>query len=142
MGNPGIRVEVANAQAFHISEDAIHEALRTALRLIKKTNVSVEVILVDDSTMREINRTSRGKNESTNVLSFSEPEELPRIPGEPRSLGEIYLAPVTIEQRGENILFLAVHGLLHLLGYTHKSKRDTIEMERTEQEIWQKLLQG
>jgi len=54
-------------------------------------------------------------------------------------LGEIFLAPEYVRDHGEDIVFLAVHGLLHLLGYTHDGERDSIKMERKEREIIRRI---
>lgn len=131
-------IEVVNASGGD-EDERLRELLISALRCLGKEDNSVEVVLVSDEEMQEINRRSRGKNEPAAVLSFREPNVFPNIPGEPLSLGEIYLAPSTIERSGENLYCLALHGLLHLVGYTHKTKRDTMEMERIERKLWRIL---
>ena len=111
---------------------------RAAANLIKKTlaasragAVAVELHAITDPHMRKLNRRYRGKDEPTTVLSFPAPADFPGRPGV-RHLGEIYLAPATAVRRGQSLRFLAIHGLFHLLGYTHRGKRDTIEMEAAE----------
>lgn len=117
----------------------VEAVLRDALSILKKKNVSLEAHLLTDREMKAINRTTRGKNEPTNVLSF-EAGGFQRVgENEAMYLGEIYLAPDTITARKENIGFLAVHGLFHLLGYTHEDKRDTMKMERAEDALLAKL---
>jgi probable rRNA maturation factor len=114
----------------------------------------VTIALVDDATMRRLNRRHLGKNRSTDVLSFpagergaaafarsaSAPKKTPRhtdraprhAAGAARSgpaLGDIAIA-VDVARRqardaghsyAQELRVLALHGLLHLLGYDHES---------------------
>lgn len=124
---------------FSARAKKVKKVLTEALVILKKKNVSLEVHLLTNKEMVAINKATRGKNVSTNVLSF-EAGGFKRI-GENGTeyLGEIYLAPNTVTARKENISFLTVHGLFHLLGYTHEGKRDTITMERAEDALLAKL---
>jgi len=134
-------IDVVNNGRFENSRKEVKAALLGALQFLGKDDVMVEVSLVSDEQMTQINKESRGQKGSTIVLSFEEPESIPQPEGEPIQLGEIYLAPDTIKREGYKISHLAVHALLHLLGYTHKRRSDTIKMEELEDEIWQTLLQ-
>ena len=89
--------------------------------------------------MREINKRYRGIDKESTVLSFSEPTEAPILTNAPRPLGEVFLAPMLIERNGEDLTHLVIHGVLHLLGYTHDEENDTMEMERKEEEIFRHL---
>ena len=55
--------------------------------------------------------------------------------GEGRPLGEIYLGPDYIRRHGEDLSYMAVHGLLHLLGHDHTEKGERLRMERKERQI-------
>lgn len=101
----------------------------------------VTLILADDALQRSLNRDYRGADKSTNVLAFgglSDPEGLP--PGGPAILGDIVLAYETCRAEAEaqgkpladHALHLAVHGLLHLLGYDHDSPEAAEAMEAVE----------
>ncbi len=109
----------------------IKEALLKALQFLGEDDCSVEVSLLGDREMAGI----AGGGHVPTVLSFEEPEQMPEIEGEPRRLGEIYLAPGAIREKGMDPVHVSVHGLLHLLGYTHGKRSDTIEMESLEDEI-------
>lgn len=98
---------------------------------------ALTIFLCDRRKMRALNRRYQGKDEPANVLSFSEPDGIPHPElgkGE-TYLGEVYLAPREIRRRGDNLLYLLTHGILHLLGYTHGDERDRIRMERREREL-------
>ena len=102
------------------------------------------VALVSDGKMRTLNRRFRGIGRRTDVLSFPA-ERGARLPGAPRRLlGDVVIAtgvaakqardaghPVDVELRK-----LALHGLLHLLGYDHT--RDNGRMERFERRLWRR----
>lgn len=94
---------------------------------ILKLKKPIDLFLVDSETMRKLNRKYRKKNKATNVLSFPTPLNFPSD-----SLGEIYLDPKYIEKKKEDMVFMMVHGVLHILGYDHIRTRDRMVMERKE----------
>lgn len=102
----------------------------------------IEINLVTASVMRSLNRKFRGKNSTTNVLSFGAPQGFPEPRKNiPRFLGEIYLDADYIKSNGENIDYLLIHGLLHLLNFSHERYDDRMRMINLEKKIlkWQKI---
>jgi probable rRNA maturation factor len=100
----------------------------------------VAIALVPDARMRILNRSYRRKDFPTDVLSFSTADE-PRIPSrEPRSLGDIVIATGVARRQARQLghsydtelRVLALHGLLHLLGYDHHGREDRGRMARAE----------
>ena len=91
---------------------------------------SIEVYLINGRRMRALNKRFRGKNKSTNILSFMKPKN---FPGE--NLGEVYLDPIYIRNHQENLDLMLIHGVLHILGYDHKKKSDRIKMEKKESKL-------
>ncbi|MFA6407376.1 MAG: rRNA maturation RNase YbeY [Candidatus Paceibacterota bacterium] len=113
----------------------VRTVLTLSLAKLKKTEVALELYLVSNKEMKTLNRTFRGKDVPTNVLSF-EAKEFPRADvGKQHYLGEIYLAPDFIKAKEEDIKLLTVHGLLHLFEYTHAKKSDRMRMERAEDRL-------
>lgn len=90
--------------------------------------VEISVLLCDDAMIKALNRQYRKINKATDVLSFTQ-ESFP-APGL-RLLGDIVISLETVERfcNGDRaamrheIRLLFCHGLLHLLGHDHDTKR-------------------
>jgi probable rRNA maturation factor len=101
------------------------------------------VVLGSDALVRRLNRTYRGKDAATNVLSFPFQRPPGAGPEDAAYLGDVVLAAeiVRLEARERGIeprhhlQHLVVHGLLHLLGYDHQTDTAAEEMERLEADI-------
>jgi probable rRNA maturation factor len=102
------------------------------------------LLLSEDARVRALNKTFRGRDESTNVLSFSNVEvdvlAAAGADGPPSGLGDIVIAFETTAdeaaQEGkslsDHLSHLVVHGVLHLLGYNHSTDGEAFEMEALE----------
>lgn len=96
------------------------------------------IALVTDAHMRKLNRTYRGVDKPTDVLSF--PSDVPDM------LGDIVVAKGVAERQAKEhghavqteLRVLALHGLLHLLGYDHEAKDDGGRMRRAEERLRRK----
>ena len=112
----------------------------------------VFIRFVSDAEMTRLNRTFRGKNRTTDVLSF--PAEASRSPRRLPSqtdrlldtfLGDIAISPRVARRNAESfgrtlaseLQILILHGVLHLLGYDHETDRG--EMERVENRLRRRL---
>ena len=101
------------------------------------------MVLGSDAMLRGLNRTYRGKDAPTNVLSFPFTPRGAADTADGRYLGDVVLAAETVlreaAERGtapaHHLQHLVVHGLLHLLGYDHETDTEAAEMERLETEI-------
>lgn len=103
-------------------------------------NSYADIFLVSNSEIQKLNRKFRNKNKPTNVLAFPDSDAFPSV-SKSKRLGEIYLSPQYIEDHNEDMIFMLVHGLLHLLGFNHIKKSDRIEMEMREKKLMQALQQ-
>jgi probable rRNA maturation factor len=104
------------------------------------TQRTIELMVVDTSTIQEMNFTYRGVESATDVLSFpllqEAQEDVKEMP-----LGSIVLCDAYIQQGAttlnhtleEETILLFIHGLLHLLGYDHE--RDSGEMRAKEEAL-------
>lgn len=100
----------------------------------------VSVAIVSDRRMRSLNRQFRGKDAATDVLSFP----ANRTPGVTPFLGDIVIAAGVAKRQAKEaghsiqteVRVLALHGLLHLLGYDHDT--DEGKMARVEARLRKK----
>ncbi len=103
-------------------------------------DTSVDLILVDDKFMQRLNRKFTGRNRTTDVISFGMKEGTPETVEFP-NLGDIYVsldqAKRQAEEYGakfdEELRLLVAHGLLHLLGYDHRHRREETVMRKKEE---------
>jgi probable rRNA maturation factor len=99
--------------------------------------VTVTVVITTDRRIRRLNRTWRGVDKATDVLSFPAGDD----PGPARHLGDLVISRETAARQARNeghalateLRVLALHGLLHLLGYDHE--RDSGRMARIERRL-------
>jgi probable rRNA maturation factor len=95
--------------------------------------------------MRALNRAWRGKDASTNVLSF--PAGAMAHGEEPCPLGDVVLAAETVQREAEgqaipladHAAHLVVHGMLHLLGFDHERDEEADAMEALETKVLSRL---
>lgn len=112
--------------------EAVEKAVLAALTHENALGRFVSVELTNDSVIHEYNREYRSVDRPTDVLSFPADEggELLSIPD--GFLGDIMISIPRAEEQGKElghstereIIFLTVHGLLHLLGYDHMTEED------------------
>jgi probable rRNA maturation factor len=110
----------------------IHSELSTSglTRFLNRARVAVgldggvEVLLADDATLRRLNKSFRGKNKSTDVLSFPTPAEIAHA-----HAGDLAISLETAARQATNyghtlrdeVRILLLHGLLHLAGEDHET---------------------
>ena len=88
------------------------------LKKLKKDEITF--VLISAPKMKTMNSQFRGKDYATDVLSFA--------PTSPESLGELILCPSVLKKQAKQndhsldfeILYMVIHGILHLLGYDHE----------------------
>jgi probable rRNA maturation factor len=145
--SPALTAEaVPSAVQLRVEAPAWHRALPGAGALARRAARAARaaaapgpggalcIVLADDALQRRLNRTFRGRDKPTNVLSFD---------GAPGALGDVVLALETIAAEAEaqgkaladHVAHLVVHGVLHLMGYDHERPGPARRMERLEIEI-------
>ena len=122
----------------------IRKAAERILASLRISGYELSVLLLDNKGIRAVNKKYLNRNRPTNVISFSLTEgEFGNI--NPHVLGDVVIsvekALEQAETRGtsleEELTFLLIHGVLHLVGYDHEGKRDErSKMEEKEKEVY------
>ena len=109
----------------------------------------ISILFVDNDKIRELNRDYRDNDKETDVLSFQQYESIEEINGEGDFilLGDVVISlEKALEQSKEyghsfirEISYLAVHSILHLLGYDHMENEEKKIMRSKEEAILEKL---
>ena len=126
-----------------INLDALKDFIIYCLDRLSLKNVLFNVIIVNNDSIHKINKEYRGIDRPTDVITFALEDNKQINMPEVRVLGDIYISyDKVISQAKEynhsikrEICFLAVHGLLHLLGYDHMKKDDEIKMFSLQKEL-------
>jgi probable rRNA maturation factor len=132
-----IDVEVNSSSTKIPAIENIELWISTALHSDELNQAEVSVYIVDEPESQELNSQYRGKNKSTNVLSF--PADIPDEVGVPL-LGDLVICAPVVEreaqEQGKTLeahwAHMLVHGTLHLLGYDHVDDDEADVMEALE----------
>ena len=146
-----MQIEISNQQekmtVTQAIEDRIIEVLEETARVHEVDDLAeVSLMFTDDETIHEMNREYRGIDRPTDVLSFAlEEGEEEEIYGGPEEnlLGDIIISVETATRQAKEyghsvereMAFLALHGMLHLLGYDHMEEEERQEMRAQEEAI-------
>jgi len=118
--------------------------IETIFSVLKRSPTALTIRIVDEEEMKELNRRYRGKNRSTNVLSFPF-EPLPNVDVD--LLGDIVLCGTVVAREATtqkkslmgHWAHMIVHGMLHLFGYHHETDYQAKRMEGVEQKLLARL---
>lgn len=117
-------------------------------------NYEVSVLLTDNNGIKELNNKYRKKDVETDVLSFplfeeDDDSDEPLFFNETEEivLGDIVISVEKAKEQSEDfghsftreISYLLVHGILHLLGYSHENDEEKANMREMEEKILLKL---
>lgn len=130
-------------------ESEIIRAAEVVGKLYGAENSELSITLTDDEHIHKLNKNFRGVDRPTDVLSFAfrESEEPEILNPQTEILGDIIISLERAKMQAEDfghpylreVIFLTVHGLLHLLGYDHIEEADRIEMEREQDFVMAEL---
>ena len=118
-----MKFNFVNETSEEIDEGIFVKRFEKFKEVVGEKDVEISLIIVGDEKMQELNKKYRGKDESTDVLSFD--------------YGDIFVSIDRSRQQstehGHDVLgeieVLFVHGMLHVFGYTHETDEEEAEME-------------
>ncbi len=126
-----------------LSRPTLTRFLRRAQALVG-LSASVSVLLSTDAELKRLNRTFRGKNKPTDVLSFPA-DAIPGLPAAHQHAGDLAISLETAARQAARfghdlqgeLKILILHGLLHLSGLDHET--DSGEMAARELDLRTRL---
>jgi len=136
-GSAGLKLSLSVQYACKDAQLPSRAQLRRWVRAAQEQPVQATVRFVDIDEGRALNRSYRGKDYATNVLSFV-------YASTPLVSGDLVIClPVVLREAAEqgkplmaHLAHLVVHGMLHLQGYDHETgKRDAVRMEARERKV-------
>lgn len=114
----------------------LYEVINATLEHEKVKNAVFSIIFVDDEEIHKMNKNYRQVDRITDVISFAFEDNGTLMYNDIRMLGDIYICIPQMRRQAldyghsekRELSFLAVHGLLHLLGYDHMTPEDETVM--------------
>ena len=117
---------------------------------LNNKNLYVNVVITNSKNIQEINKSHRGIDKATDVLSFPmyERGELDHIELDHEDiLGDMVISIEKVEEQAKEyghsfereLAYMVVHSFYHLLGYDHMNDMDKQEMRKKEENILNKL---
>lgn len=149
-------ISLENDQDIIVIPEKLEQLLSDGLNAVAKLHglgehEEVDITIVTDEEIHTLNRDYRNVDRATDVLSFALDEDggEPELVGGPEVhlLGDIIISAETAARQAEEfghglereIVYLAVHGLLHLLGYDHMQEEDKAIMRAKEEEALREI---
>jgi len=134
-------VEINNQAKVEVEQEKLEKVAQSFLDYYNLSGFNLSLAFLDSEEMRRINQTYRGINKTTDVLSFPASSKEKE---EESFLGEIlfdYEQIKTQAQREEEeeLIFILIHGLLHLLGHTDETPEDREKMIKLGEELMRNL---
>jgi probable rRNA maturation factor len=141
-------ISIKNRQKKKVDMSRVRRSLKKLLKALGFEHGEISLLLVNDHQIREINKKYLKRDRPTNVISFAMTEG-PFGGIHPEVLGDIIISVETAARDTlsghidfmDEVEFLLIHGLLHLLGYNHENTdADTAEkMKKRERELFYML---
>ena len=140
-------IQVQNRQrAVKVPTAALKAAAERVVQALGAADRPASLVLVTDRAIQRLNRDFRGKDQPTNVLAFAEAEDADAALFEP-ALGDVIISVETARREAaekagvdpadvssaallDRLIWLTVHGLLHLVGYDHRDDAEEARMEQ------------
>ena len=131
------QIEIINETKEKIKElEVLPALLEFAANKQQVKDVVFNIIIVDNEYIHQLNKTYRGVDRPTDVISFALEDNGACETEFGRILGDIYIsidqARIQAKEYGHSLkrelAFLSIHGFLHLLGYDHMTEEEEKEM--------------
>lgn len=119
----------------------IKKVLEKEYKVVSKNMIYLSLLFTNNNEIKKINKKYRGKDSSTDVISFAYHEA--EMGGAFDTLGDIVVSVEKVKEQskeynhsfGRELYYVITHGILHLLGYDHLNEIDKKKMRKKEEEI-------
>lgn len=133
-----MNVDIINNTRRKIDQKFVSEVIVKFCRAYKIGNKELSVVFIGDILMRRLNKQWRQIDRVTDILSFS---------GEQDSLGELIVDYAQIRRQStkyslsvkNELAYILIHGLLHLIGYDDEREEDALEMAKIGQKLMKRF---
>lgn len=140
-------IGIFNKTEEKIEKKLIRDIVKYTFKKLNVGKCEVNIIFVDLEEIHFINKSYRGIDRPTDVISFALEDNEDKCVSDVRVLGDIYICMEKVYEQAKEyghsfkreMAFLTVHGLLHLLGYDHMEKEDEKIMFGMQEEILDEL---
>jgi len=124
-------VDINNKTKVKLDEKAIRQVAEKFLKKYKQGKKDVSLAFIGDEKMRKLNKSYRQSDRTTDVLAFL---------GENDFFGEIIISLPQIKRQAKEsfkyeLIFVLIHGLLHLLGHEDKTEKERGKMIKMGEEF-------
>ena len=130
-----MKLEINNLTKGKADKKFLERVAKKSLNFLnfeEKTEVSL--VSIGEARMKKLNKKYRGKNQVTDVLAFD--------------YGEIFICLLQAKKQAkqlshsleQELATLLIHGILHLAGYSDKTKEGYNKMAKKQKEIWRKVI--
>ena len=139
-----VDIQLADSSAKTPDAQHIRGWVAAVFTTLGRSPLALTVRVIGEEEMAKLNRRYRGRNQSTNVLSFP----IEPLPGMRTDLlGDIVVCGPVVDREAAiqhkspmgHWAHMVVHGLLHLFGYDHESDQDAMAMEALEKSMLEGL---
>ena len=113
-----MQVNIFNpSQYTGVNRRKIRALVRKVIATEKRSLSVLNIIVADNVYLRKLNKIYFGKNRATNVISFNM-----------GTVSEIYVSCTKVK-KADDLFYFVIHGLLHIIGYDHRTRKEQRSME-------------
>lgn len=142
-----IQIIVPSIFKLRMHANLLRARANSAVQILQMETKNVTVKICSDAEMRTFNKTYRGIDQTTDVLSFSLDFKEPQSNED--YLGDIVISFQTAKKQAkehhqsleDELTFLLIHGLLHLLGHDHENHEEEQKMFSLQEKIFKQVLE-
>ena len=121
-------IEINNLIGFPVDKRSFTQVAKKVLIGENREIENISLAFVGKEEIQKLNKKYRKKNKPTDVLSFNLDEK--------DCLGDIVICPDVVREKGEEMLEVFIHGILHLLGYDHERSKKDEEIMLAKQDLY------